>query len=342
MKRLLLLSHKFYPFLGGIETMSEELAEYFSSLGYDVCVLTWTRSDINEEFPFQIYRNPSIFRILKEYMKSDIVLENNSNLQLSWPSFFKKRLKLLVLHGLIQEKNKTLDWRGRLKLKRIKSADKVVVVSHSLKKDVYEKAEVIHNFYRDNLFKEYVQLNDRGSFSFVFLGRIVKSKGLDIAVKTVERLSKETDFDNITLSIIGDGPMLTDIEELVENLKMKDKVFFLGKLEGEGLVKELNRHRYMLIPSWQESFGIVALEGIACGCLPFAYNIEGLPEAIGKAGIIVEENTECGFCEKIKYILNNPSVENELRANMSEHLQKYTKTYICNKYKIALESLYVL
>ena len=68
---------------------------------------------------------------------------------------------------------------------------------------------------------------------------------------------------------------------------MTDRIKFLGFLRHEELARMLNRHRIMVIPSLdKEGFGIVALEGLACGCKVIASDAGGLTEAVDRFGKI--------------------------------------------------------
>ena len=68
--------------------------------------------------------------------------------------------------------------------------------------------------------------------------------------------------------MIGDGPEASRLQEQAARLGIGGQIDFLGARRGEELVGLLNRHRILVVPSrYNEPFGIVALEGIACGCV---------------------------------------------------------------------------
>jgi len=337
--KILILSHKFSPSTGGIEVMSEELASYLLASGHEIHVLTWTNETENDkQFKYKIIRNPGLFSIVQEHYWADIIFENNPNLRLSWPALFYHKPHLIVLHIQICRNDRSIGFQDKLKFKWLKLADKVLAVSDSLKEQTFRTAEVIHNFYRDNQFK--VLNNTREINSFVFLGRLVSVKGVDLAIKTIAKLIKfKPEFSDVKLTIIGDGPMMQDLKTLVTDLELKENVFFLGILKNNLLVQELNKHNYMLVPSSQEPFGLVALEGMACGCLPVVSNIDGLPEAVGNAGYIVNKRSVQDFYDAIVYLKENPAFENELRAKSKAHLEMHTKEFVCSKYKNVIEAL---
>ena len=69
-------------------------------------------------------------------------------------------------------------------------------------------------------------------------------------------------------------------------LSLAENVSFVGPKSGDGLAEILNQHQILVVPSrWAEPFGIVAVEGIACGCVVVGSVAGGLPEAIGGCGV---------------------------------------------------------
>ena len=80
------------------------------------------------------------------------------------------------------------------------------------------------------------------------------------------------------LLLIGDGPVREDIEQRVAELGLEDEVMFVG--EQHDLVPWLSVADLFLLPSAQESFGLAALEAMACEVPVIASNVGGLPEII--------------------------------------------------------------
>lgn len=90
------------------------------------------------------------------------------------------------------------------------------------------------------------------------------------------------------LVLVGDGPDRSDTERLTRELGLWDHVYFLGKQSA--LPEILARADVFLLPSQQESFGLSALEAMACGVPIVATNIGGIPEVVrhGETGYIAE------------------------------------------------------
>lgn len=335
--KILFLSHKFYPDIGGIEVNSEILADHFSKAGAEIHLATWSVASGAEtkNFPFQVIRNPGAFQLIKEHKWADVVFENNPSLRLSWPLIFLRKPHVIAIHTWINRGSGKISFRDKLKLKWLKRADAVIAVSRLLKDGTFSEATVIENSYDDQLFRRIEEV--KKNRDFVFLGRLVSDKGADMAIQLIQMLKewyrKQNGSEQISLTIIGEGPERKHLEDLVQQLRLNNYVKFTGALSGEALVKCLNKHRYMLVPSrWKEPFGIVALEGIASGCLPIVSDGGGLPEAVGPAGLVFERNNIHSLFEKVVHLMEDPEQEKEIRSHFQEHLMKHTSKVVSDRY----------
>lgn len=323
--KILLLSHKFFPDIGGIESNSEILANCFFSAGHEVFVVTWSDDSSATFFPFKIIRNPNRKQLFQVHQWAEVVFENNPCLRMAWPNIFFNRPSVIALNTWLTRVDGKMGFQDRLKLIFLKRARKVIAVSNALRKRCWSDAIVISNPYKEEIFKILVTI-DRTD-DFVFLGRLVTDKGADLAVYAMQLLLHKT------LTIIGNGPELTNLKNLVSELKLDNRVHFEGSLSGDALVKCLNRHKYILVPSiWEEPFGNVVLEGMACGCLPIVSNSGGLADAVGNAGITHERGNIKNMVEVINKVINNPVFESMIRKNAPDHLAKHHSKIIANRY----------
>lgn len=95
------------------------------------------------------------------------------------------------------------------------------------------------------------------------------------------------------LLLVGEGPDLPKIRCKIESLGLQDKVFFLGKQDQ--IAEVISMADVLLLPSEKESFGLVALEAMACGVPTIGSQAGGVPELVvhGSTGYLAEiGNTE--------------------------------------------------
>jgi glycosyltransferase involved in cell wall biosynthesis len=334
MAKILFLCDRFYPEIGGIETVSEILASEFAASSHEVHMITWSRPTGERSFGFRVGRGPTILRLLREFKWADVIFENNPCLKLSWPNFFYRKPWVIAVHTWISRTNGRVSARDRLKLRWLRAADKVITPSEAVKLKSKKDAVVIGNPYNHELFRD---LDIPRNKDYVYLGRLVSDKGVDILIdgfhKLTESLADRDERRALTLTIIGEGPERLKLEDQVDRLNLQSRVVFLGPVSGEVLARVLNQHKYIVIPSrWEEPFGLVVLEGMACGCLPIAARSGGLPDAVGSAGVIFEKGDVSSLEQAMAELLDNPSYESDIRKNAESHLQKHRSTVVAQEY----------
>src|SRR5271168_3963962 len=117
------------------------------------------------------------------------------------------------------------------------------------------------------------------------------------------RILRERNF-RPKLTIVGNGPELTKLQRMVDRFQLAGQVIFVGTQTGRALVELLNRHRVIVVPSrWQEPFGLVALEGVACGCRAIVAESGGLLEAAGQLAIVFEHDRGAALAAAIEHTL---------------------------------------
>ena len=328
--KILFFSHKFYPDVGGIESNSEILADCFSKAGHEVCLVTWSEDTTCKFFSYKIIRNPGKKQLFKVHKWADVIFENNPCLRLSWSNLLFNKPSVIALNTWLTRVDGKMGIQDKLKLIFLKRASNVIAVSDALRERCWPAAIVIANPYKEGIFKIIPTINRINHF--VFLGRLVSDKGANLAVEAMVY------FQNSRLTIIGDGPELANLKKLVEKLELKKQIDFTGSLSGVDLVQCLNKHQYILVPSvWEEPFGNVVLEGMACGCLPIVSKSGGLSDAIGKAGVTFKKGSVKNLVEVINEIITDPAYELQLRSCASDHLLAHRSQTIANRYLKIIE-----
>lgn len=333
-KKILILSHRFFPDIGGIESVSEMLAYEFTRAGYDVFVVTKSIALQSDDFPFKVIRNPDLIKIVTLFKNTDVILENNPCLRMSWSNFFLRRPIVVSLQTWLQRVDGRIGLEQKVKFWWLKRAKYVVACSNAIKDRNFKRSIVIHNSYDNTLFRILPEITK--TKDFVFVGRLVSDKGIDISIRAFKLFLKE--HPNSHFTIIGTGELSTELNRLVESIGLSGNVTFVGSLKGESLVECLNEHRYLLVPSvWEEPFGIVTLEGMACGCVPIVSDGGGLPEAIGNAGLLFKRGDVNDLFRCMKLIKEFPKIELDLKYNAIIHLKKHYIKNVALKYLEILE-----
>lgn len=93
----------------------------------------------------------------------------------------------------------------------------------------------------------------------------------------------------------------------------------------------INEHKLFIVPSiYREPFGIVCLEGLACGCIVIASDTGGIPDAVGDAGVLFTMGDAEALAHEIQKYIN--SAENPFAANATDHLANCTSTAVAADY----------
>lgn len=325
--KILIASPVFYPSVGGIETITDTLAIGISSLGHQVKVITpqVLPSDTNELMRnFEILRNPSHLTFLRAIRDCDAFIQNSISLKNFWPLLVYRRKWIVTHHGPLFNHSLKLKMIKKLKLFLTRFAVNVGV-SKFIGSQFSKKFYVIPNPINLEFFQIVNTINK--DKDFVFVGRLVKEKGTHLFLEALK--CAQIINPSIHATIIGIGPELENLKKQASSLALNDYVIFKGKLCGESLIREISRHKVMVIPSiGQEAFGVVALEGLACGCNIVATEVGGLPEALDDCGVIVDpENVHAllhGMLKASSSVFDNQKV--------SIHLKKHTSSSIAKSY----------
>ena len=335
--KILFTSHNFHPDIGGIESISFILAHYFVASGHSLRLVTQSIGDSKVDltlFPFLVLRRPSPQELLSSYSWADVVFQNNLEVRQLWVNLLTRKPLFIALHTWLRSVDGRRGITNILKQAALHSASRVVAVSESIRKDTFGNSIVIGNPYRSDLFRVLPDVVKKPAI--VFLGRLVSDKGVDLLLRAYADLDKPL----WPLSIIGTGPEQNLLEILAEELGIRNSVAFLGALQGEPLVRALNQHQLMVVPSrWQEPFGVVALEGIACGCIVLASDGGGLPDAVGPAGLLFKRGDQADLTAKLECLIADGYLRSMLRSQAPGHLAKFQEDVVCNRYLNYLERL---
>jgi glycosyltransferase involved in cell wall biosynthesis len=329
--KILIYSRPFSPSVGGQEVMMEILAEEFVSAGHQVRVVTQTGNAANRHYPYDVVRLPSLRCYAKALDWSEVCLCAGVSLRGLWPMIIRKK-PYVISHQTVHATPRRFSLEVQIK-RAITSISTNVSCSHSVQTRIGGPSTVIPNTYRSEIFKEYGDVHK--DLDVVFVGRLVSDKGVEDLIRAFSQLSQIGLRPQ--LSIVGDGPDLPSLLERVSELHLTQQIKFLGVKQGHELARIIARHRVMAVPSrWPEPFGIVALEGLACGCVVVGTNGGGLPEAIGSSGITVPPGDYAAMAEALRLLLSNEPLHARYRLGAREHLARHSPRVIARRYLDAL------
>jgi D-inositol-3-phosphate glycosyltransferase len=159
----------------------------------------------------------------------------------------------------------------------------------------------------------------------LWVGRLEKLKGVDILIDAVAQLD-ERDF---TLVIVGGdegaGELKDDLRAQAMAAGIAGNVRFEGPVAHDQLPAYYIAANVCVVPSYYESFGLVAVEAMACGTPVVASRVGGLVSTVtdGVSGYLIPWRCPEPFAEKLEVLLNNP----ELAANFSSAARRSVERF---------------
>jgi glycosyltransferase involved in cell wall biosynthesis len=328
---ILFCSVPFRPSVGGLETVSAILAERFHASGHGVVLLTQTASNERDDEPFPIVRRPKPSALLKWIQWADVVFHNNVSLRLAWPQLVLKRPWVIAHHMWTPRTT----FAGRVKHWASRFAANIAV-SRAMADTLSSPATVIGNPYASDVFTTCSEIPR--SKDLVFLGRLLAGKGAHVLLDAVAILKSEGTRAGLT--VVGTGPEETSLRRQAVSLGIAEQVSFVGHRSGQELSRELCAHRLLVVPSvWEEPFGVVALEGLACGCVPVVARSGGLPDAVGRCGLVVPKDDAEALAEAIGRLLGDAELRGALVAGAPEQLAEHTRERVARRYLDVIENV---
>ncbi|PFO02434.1 N-acetyl-alpha-D-glucosaminyl L-malate synthase BshA [Bacillus sp. AFS076308] len=226
----------------------------------------------------------------------------------------------------------------------IEKSDIVTAVSFALVNQTYElinpdkQIETVYNFIDERIYhktadtslKEQLQIKvDEKVIIHVSNFRPVKR--VNDVIKTFAKISAVMPAK---LLLVGDGPEMTIVCKLVRQLSLEEKVIFLGKQEN--LEELYSISDLMLLLSEKESFGLVALEAMACGVPCIGTNVGGIPEVIqqGVSGYICEVGDLADISRKAISLLSDLDLHQKMSLNALDTVKtKFRADRIVEQYE---------
>lgn len=322
--KILISSHAFAPSIGGIETVGALLAQEFVAAGHEVRVVTQTPEESAEHFSYPVLRRPSLGALRQNLRWCDVFWQNNLSLRTLWPVLALPRPVVVTHHGSYCRRPSGIDLAQRVKHIVIARCTSVAI-SQAVADCFPMPSQIIPSPFDARLFTPGPPTAERPN-DLLFVGRLVSEKGLDVLLHALPPPPAR-------LTIVGAGPEMASTQDLAKRLGLEDRVHFAGPKRGAELVEILQQHKILVVPSrYDEPLGVVALEGIASGCVVIGSSGGGLPEAIGPCGLTFPNGDPAALTAQIERLLRSPNECAELRARAPEHLARFHPATIAAAY----------
>jgi glycosyltransferase involved in cell wall biosynthesis len=144
-------------------------------------------------------------------------------------------------------------------------------------------------------------------------GRLTHKKGFDLLIRAFAVVVQK--HPELDLILAGEGEQRQPLEQLVSELGLIGRVIFFGRAAPEQVVELLLGCRFVVIPSRAETFGIVALEGMAAGRALVATRVGGLPEILADRDNRLVEPTVEGLAEGMEELLTSKDLDSIGKLN---------------------------
>ncbi len=149
-------------------------------------------------------------------------------------------------------------------------------------------------------------------FSVGYVGRLVAEKGCDTLLDAVAALAPP-----VELTLVGDGPERRPLEGRAAALGLAARVRFTGRLPHEAMPSVLAGFDVVVLPSrttpvWEEQFGRVLAEAMACAVSAVGSDSGAIPEVIGDAGLTFPEGDAAALAQCLRALRESPSLRRQL------------------------------
>ncbi len=333
---ILFCSVPFRPSVGGIETVSALMAERFQRSGHRVVLVTQTAGNAPDTDAFEVVRQPSVQRLFALVRWAEVVFHNNISLRFAWPQLLLRRPWVVAHHTWIP----TRGLAARLK-RLVLPLARHIAVSQAVASTLAVRCAVVPNPYADDVF---TRIDDTSrERELVFVGRLVSDKGVDLLIDALALLARRG--RHVRLTVVGDGPEDAALRRQAQALNVADRIDFVGRRVGPELVATLNVHQVLVVPSvWEEPFGVVVLEALACGCVPLVTRRGGLPDAVGACGVVLPHSDRPALsttlANGIDALLGDPESLDHYRHQVAPHLERHTRDRVARDYLQVLTDAY--
>jgi glycogen(starch) synthase len=327
MKRILFWSGTFWPNIGGVEVIAARLLPALRDHGYEHAVIApKSHAGLSDEaqyngipiyrFPFRNNPRATIDHViamkkkiaaLKQRFAPDLIHINavgvDNFFHLATANVYHAPV-LVTLHGkwpnranaIVAEVLCRADWV-------VGCSDAMLQDGRTLTPQITARSSVIYNAVEaPSVLPAPLPFNPP---QCLCIGRLASDKGFDLAVSAFRLVSKQV--PHARLVIVGDGPERTALERQATDQGVTHSVEFRGWVAPKSVAGLINSSTIVLMPSREESFGLVALEAAFMARPVVASRVGGLPEIVihGTNGLLIDKGDIQTLANAIVFLLTH-------------------------------------
>ena len=251
------------------------------------------------------------------------------NLANTAPLFYKN--KIVTVHDIAYERfPQTFDWKFRLFYKLlipniIKTSKHTLTVSEFSKNEIHDlygtklkNIDVVYNAVNEIFKPKKIETSEK---YILAVSSLNYQKNFHLLIKAFNQLNNET----TKLYLVGGINKNFASTELVSEIEKNENIIFKGRVDDDKLIELYSNAICFVYPSLYEGFGIPPLEAQACGCPVVCSNVASLPEVGGVDSVVYcDPYSVEDIKEKIALVLNDESLQSELRIKGFENIKRFS------------------
>lgn len=180
----------------------------------------------------------------------------------------------------------------------------------------------------------------------LFVGRLERLKGVEVAIRALALL-RDRQHDDVRLLILGEDSHEGEESEkerlkaIASQVGVRDRVDFVGSVAHHELPYFYAAADVCVMPSYSESFGLVALEAQACGCPVVASGVSGLRSVVRDevSGYLIDEHDPAEYAERIGRLLENSELAQQMGRRGRLLAQRFSWTRTADRLEELFENV---
>ena len=252
-----------------------------------------------------------------------------------WKKYFNIDIRYIVIGGWLPQ----FLYRNKFYFGLCKKLDAIYIETNIMKEKLLSmglnNVFVLPNFRQHDF--EITKINKiKLPFKLVYFSRVVRGKGVELAIEAVERINRKNNF--LILDIYG--PIQRNYRGLFERIlaKAKSKISYKGILEPKGntIYKVLSNYDLMVFPTYHQGEGFAGaildsyISGVPVLASDWKYNSEIIKE--GETGKLFISQDIDDLTEKLEFLTSHPDLIYKMKQNCLEEAKKYDADKLINEF----------